>query len=179
MNNSAVCNSGYRPLYTRKLSQRYKNTQTATSIMCTRQQIVANRYYGHTQAAFSGTTSRYIMRCHVVFLLRSWCPSIPNSQWQAIPQETSTRRASRSKYQTAIPCRTEQLEPAHPWLWSQKPWAQRSLQLKLHARTDTMEKHKPFIQSHTRRHAHGGGISRHSTRMTTAEQAATRRAWQR
>ena len=53
---------------------------------------------------------------------------------------------------------------------------QRSLRLKLHARTDTMEKHKPFIQSHTRRHAHGGGISRHSTRMTTAEQAATRRA---
>ena len=41
-----------RPLYTRKLPQRYKNTQTATSIMCTRQQIVANRYYGHTQAAF-------------------------------------------------------------------------------------------------------------------------------
>ena len=45
--------------------------QTATGIMCTRQHIVANRYYGHTQAAFSDTTSRYIMRCHVVFLLRS------------------------------------------------------------------------------------------------------------
>ena len=77
-----------RPLYIRKLPQRYKDTQTATGIMYTRQQIVANRYYGHTQVAFSGTTSRYIMRCHVVFLLRSWCPSIPNSQWQAIPQET-------------------------------------------------------------------------------------------
>ena len=57
--------------YIRKLPQRYKDTQTATGIMCTRQQIVANRYYGHTQAAFSGTTDRYIMRCHVVFLLRS------------------------------------------------------------------------------------------------------------
>ena len=35
---------------------------------------------------------------------------------------------------------------------------------------------KPYIQSHTRRHAHGGGISRHSTRMAMAQQAATRRA---
>ena len=38
--------------YIRKLPQRYKDTQTATGIMCTRQQIVANRYYGHTQAVY-------------------------------------------------------------------------------------------------------------------------------
>ena len=78
-----------RPLYIRKLPQRYKDTQTATGIMCTRQQIVANRYYGHTQAAFIAAQPTATL-CDGMwfFLLRSWCPSIPNSQWQAIPQET-------------------------------------------------------------------------------------------
>ena len=57
--------------------QRYKDMQTATGILCTRQQIVANRYYGHTQAAFSGTTSRYIMRCHVVFSVAQLMPEHP------------------------------------------------------------------------------------------------------